>query len=75
MEKMMVLSRKTQLNSSDLGVVEFFEGLLEHMDIVTDGIQKIVEGNLGLVGHIINSYDNRRVAIQGKTAFKTVMQD
>ena len=59
MEKLMAHARRTQQKCSHPDVVAFFEGLLEHMAIVTDGIQQIVERNLGLVGHIINSFDDK----------------
>ena len=56
MEKLMGLVRKTQAKNADPDVLQFFASIQEHINTVTDGIQNIVERNLGLVGHLINKF-------------------
>ncbi len=71
MEKLMGYVKKTKAKSSAPDVALFFDDIQPHIDIVTDGIQKIVERNLGLVGHLINKFKNH----EGSYSREDRMQD
>ena len=56
MEKLMGLIRKLKAKSSDPEVALFLNDIKAHIDIVTSGIQQLVERNLGLVGLLVNKF-------------------
>jgi len=56
MEKLMGLIRKTKAKNSDPGVALFLDDINDHIDIVTNGIQQLVEKNMGLVGLLVNKF-------------------
>lgn len=62
MEKFMGLVKKLRTNSSDPDVVLFLNAVQVHIDIIADGIQKLVERNLGLVGHLINQCSSHDIS-------------
>ena len=62
MEKLMGLVRKLKAKTSDPDVVLFFISVREDITIIEDGIRKLVERNLGLVGHLINKFSSHDIS-------------